>query len=271
MSKPKIAICVSGQTRGFNDRCDRFYENIDHIFQDFDYDLFGHTWDDQEIDQSHYNIFNEIIKTPQEEIWKEIQNINPFAFFLLTDQIIASNEYKLAIAGQGNLADLMNETITGCYAQLVSGHQAISLAPSDEYHAYVKYRWDISKSLDTIDLSEWHKDFYEWVINNNNRNAILEQYDIPSVEVKLFYDMMITFSTEAQKLIKKRRWNNMLDDMLINPKHPRLIPASAHELWENFCKHLESEVSIMSAQTCFGFAYDPPTMLTHKTNKKWGL
>lgn len=271
MSKPKIAICVSGQTRGFNDRSDRFYENIDHIFQDFDYDLFGHTWNDQEIDQSHYNIFNEIIKTPQEEIWKEIQNINPFAFFLLTDKIIASNEYKLAMSGQGNLADLMNEIITGCYAQLVSGHQAISLAPPGEYHAYVKYRWDIAKSIDTIDLTGWHKQFYEWVINSNNRNAILEQHDYATVQMKLFYDMMITFSTEAQKVIKSRTWELMLDDMLINPKHPRLIPESSHHLWENFCTHIESEVSRMPAQTCFGFAFDTSKMQDSKTNKKWGL
>lgn len=271
MSKPKIAICVSGQTRGFNDRSDRFYESIDDIFQDFDYDLFGHTWTDQEIDQSHYDIFKQIIKTPQEEIWKELNKrpLNPFSFFLLTDEIRDSAEYQLAMSGQGNLADLMNQVITGCYSQLVSGAQAISLAPLGEYQAYVKYRWDISKTVDDIDLVEWRKQFYEWVINNNNRNAVLEQYDCHSVQRTLFYDMMITFSTEARG--KFRTWPMLLDDMFINPKYSRLIPESSHDLWKNFCTHIESEVSIMTTQVPFGFAYDPVLVHPHKTNKKWGI
>lgn len=272
MSKPKIAICVSGQTRGFNDRSDRFYESMDHIFQNVDYDLFGHTWTDQELDQSHYNIFNEIIKTPPEEIWEELNKepVNPFSFFLLTNKIRDSKEYRLAMSGQGNLADLMNTVITGCYAQLVSGYQAIALAPPG-YDAYIKTRWDIDKAIDTFDLVKWHKQFHEWIINNNNRNAILEQYDYSTVQIELFYDTVITFSAEAQKLIKNRTWNYMLDDMFLNDKHPRLLPESSHALWKNFCTHLESEVSIMSTETPFGFAYNLEQEKKFKTNKKWGI
>ena len=54
----KIAICVSGQTRHFNkdpSYTDDFYEVLD-LFSDYDYDLFGHTWADQE--DPHSEVLN---------------------------------------------------------------------------------------------------------------------------------------------------------------------------------------------------------------------
>ena len=47
---PKIAICVSGQTRHLNQSpkfMQDFFDVLD-LFSEFDYDLYGHTWADQE-------------------------------------------------------------------------------------------------------------------------------------------------------------------------------------------------------------------------------
>ena len=73
----KIAICVSGQTRHFNDApqyTDDFYKILD-LFSDYDYDLFGHTWADQE--DPHDAVLNKFVEyrsDNQEVIWDTINN-----------------------------------------------------------------------------------------------------------------------------------------------------------------------------------------------------
>ena len=73
--KPKIAICVSGQTRHINQRpkfTQDFFDILD-LFRDFEYDLYGHTWADQETPNNKVlKLFTDFQKDDQDIIWQEL-------------------------------------------------------------------------------------------------------------------------------------------------------------------------------------------------------
>ena len=77
--KPKIAICVSGQTRHFNadPQYTEDFNNVLGLFDDFEYDLFGHTWSDQE--NPHQEVlerFTDYRSDDQKVIWDTIIDLN---------------------------------------------------------------------------------------------------------------------------------------------------------------------------------------------------
>ena len=80
MQKKKIAICFSGQTRHFNKDpkyTQDFYEILD-LFDEFDYDLFGHNWSDHADPHSEVlDKFTEYRSDDQEIIWDAITDLRP--------------------------------------------------------------------------------------------------------------------------------------------------------------------------------------------------
>ena len=76
----KIAICYSGQTRHFNKDpryTQNFYEILD-LFNEYDYDLFGHTWADHE--DPHSEVLDKLTEyrsDDQKIIWDAITDLRP--------------------------------------------------------------------------------------------------------------------------------------------------------------------------------------------------
>ena len=154
LKKLKIAICVSGQTRSLNDN-PKYTEDLNKIiklFDEYDYDLFGHTWSDQ--DDPHPGIlenFTEYKTTDQSTIWDEINvrksEVNWTQYFQTRWEWMDYPEYRDILAGKSDISfiDFAKERIYGSVGQIWSAHESFLLTKNHAYNNYkfvVKIRWD---------------------------------------------------------------------------------------------------------------------------------
>ena len=173
----KIAICISGQTRHFNKKkqyTDDF-NKILSLFDEYDYDLFGHTWADQEDPHPEVlNRFTEYRSDPQSIIWDTIANpdahINKInihmsnpqhkhhwtEFLQMRREWMQKSEYLdiLNSKSDKSFIDFAKERINGALGQTWSAHESFLLTQKDvltsnarklvdnDYKFVVKLRWD---------------------------------------------------------------------------------------------------------------------------------
>ena len=170
LKKLKIAICVSGQTRHFND--DPLYtedfNKILSLFDEYDYDLFGHTWADHK--DPHDEVlsrFKEYRSDPQSIIWDEItgpgsigngQDSMHWKYFLpFTDKWMEHTDYRDMLNGTSDTSfiDFAKDRIYGAIGQVWSAHESFLLTKNhfatNNYEFVVKIRWD-----DMINLYHGH-------------------------------------------------------------------------------------------------------------------
>ena len=154
----KIAICVSGQTRHLNKDTHHLLAVLD-LFSDYDYDLFGHTWSDQEDPNDNLlNKFVEYRSDNQQIIWDTI--IDPHAyqfpddrpnwsqFFTTERDWIKDAEYQDILNGTSatSYIDFAKERINGHCGQVWSAMESFLLTkkhmPVNQYEFVVRLRWD---------------------------------------------------------------------------------------------------------------------------------
>lgn len=173
LKKPKIAICFSGQTRHFNKnpQYTEDFNNILALFDDYDYDLFGHTWSDQE--DPHPEVLNQFTSyrsDSQDIIWDTIIDHKQFGnryfpvwsqYFQTKEDWFEKEEYIDILKGKSdtNYIDFARERINGTVGQIWSAHESFLLtknyfisppehgwAPTT-YVFVVKLRWDLMINL----------------------------------------------------------------------------------------------------------------------------
>lgn len=274
MSKPSIAICLTGQMRSFREQEQRFYKQMETLFGDTDYDLYGHTWSDQEL-PNHEDKFTNISVTNQNDIWQRIAECNPFAAMIVTKQIKESPEFQSAINGTGDMYSLMKLVITGLYAQIVSTWECLNAirVHGKQYDSYIKLRWDGGvQDMDEpgpwpkIDL--WKQDLFRAIEKHKGiaqPMALLQQHNDGS---RWIPDFMFNFNQSAyEKLISKNIF------MCINEMgEQHRLNNHSHDLWEDYLTFNEIKFESMTAECVIGFnSGGPENSVTPKTNKKWGI
>lgn len=270
MSKPSIAICLTGQMRNFREQEQTFHNQMETLFGDTDYDLYGHTWSDQEL-PNHGDKFTKISVTNQNDIWQRIAEWNPFAAMIVTDQIKQSTEFLAAINGTGDMHSLMKLVITGLYAQIVSTWECLNGVShaGKQYDSYIKLRWDSGiqdYSSTYIDL--WKQDLFRAIEKHKETPqpiALLQHNDSGH---RWIPDIMFNFNPSAyKKLISKNIF------MCINEMgEQHRLNNHSHDLWEDYITFNEIKFESMSAVSIIGFNDSgPDNGGTIKTNKKWGI
>tara|TARA_B110001454_G_scaffold63202_1_gene61463 strand:- start:498 stop:1418 length:921 start_codon:yes stop_codon:yes gene_type:complete len=159
--KFKIAICVSGQTRHINNNpvyTQDFLEVLD-LFSEYDYDLFGHTWSDQEDpNDAVLNKFAEYRSDDQRIIWDTINDPTAYQqpesrpvwpqFFTTGQNWFEKTDYQDIINGTSDKSyiDFAKERINGSIGQVWSAMESFLLTKkhwvSNNYRFVVKIRWD---------------------------------------------------------------------------------------------------------------------------------
>jgi len=156
-NKPKIAICVSGQTRHLNS--DPLYTqdffNVLDLFSEFDYDLYGHTWADQETPNKHIlNNFKNFEKEDQATIWEELttnptlreRNQHFSQFIPWRSEWHDKKEYQEILNDNGNFIEFAKQRIYGGIGQVWSAHRCFQQidvgAGWEKYELIVRLRWD---------------------------------------------------------------------------------------------------------------------------------
>ena len=157
--KPRIAICVSGQTRHFNEN-PQYIDDLNSIlelFDEFEYDLYGHTWADQEDPkQEVLDRFTAYESEDQRIIWDEIINLmyvdssqtpaKYHQFFQIDDDWKHKKEFMDMLHGKSdqNYLEFCKERINGTIGQVWSAHRSFQLMiphmKTKSYQAVVRLR-----------------------------------------------------------------------------------------------------------------------------------
>lgn len=270
--KPKIAICISGQTRTHNTREDQFHRGLEILFgSEFDYDLYAHTWDDQVLPtQAHrYTVLK---TTDQSLLWKHmISKGNPFSAMFLTEKLQNTPEYQSAISGESSLVHLMEKCITGIYSQLVGNWHAFdSITEPEKYCAFVRFRWDVTVKLsppDPVTVMRKITPEYLKLIQENSQIPIAIVN--PMTDRDFYNDVCIVFTPPFASRLMNTNIYKIIDDMTNH--RPDIQNNSAHLLWENLFKYLDAKVvSTSQAEEVTAFLDPQDKNAPHKINKHYG-
>jgi hypothetical protein len=284
MTKKKLAICITGQTRSYEEYKEAFHNDMETLFGDYEYHLYAHTWDDQilPIDQTP---FTQIETTDQTDIWTRLCEEDPFSAMRMTAGIRNSQEYKNALAGKGDMVELMKTITMGTYAQIVSTYQAMNMAPIG-YDGYVKFRWDISHQDQSSAgmIQQWKEVFNKFItkshpqqhLTNTDANVLIagnvivksNSTGLKAHAATYIQDMMLTFSPAAHTKMIENNIHMTINDMAWK----RLLGVhSSHELWSVYFKYLDIAMISSPFDNIIGF--NNAGVIDHhlKTNKKWNL
>ena len=298
----KIAICYSGQTRHFNKDpryTQNFYEILD-LFNEYDYDLFGHTWSDHEDPHSEVlEKFTEYRSDDQEIIWDAITNLRPTPnkyfpiwtqFFQTKEEWYDKPEYMDILKGKSdeNFINFIKERIKGNVGQVWSAHESflLTVPQANEYSFVVRLRWDswinyfhgteyVQNSIDRFKdiLYNWsHKkmEFSQHPLNGTSclcsDDCVITKNSAPYANDHLFVFKGEEFRNKITNIKPVDYLTNLLYSYVNGGSHNYPSLPAAHTLWMDWILHT-------------GFKVTPalPDMLTGngpsegKTNKEWNI
>lgn len=280
----KILILVSGQTRALNenDHFEKFIAGIERVFGDYDYDLAGHTWNDQEL-PNDLTKFIGVHQTEQSDIVKWVrEDFKRRVFF--TKKWAKNPLYEKIARNDSDLMKFLLERSVGAYSQLWSFDLSLRLHANKiheaKYAAIIRYRWDTGpravyydrKDLDKLELKiqQYKQTLYDFI----HRDGIWAKHD-----AKLVCSYPAMFAAKdgcgfipdhcfwmtpqiAQHLIGEPL-GEILDEL--NEKHVEL--PTSHGLWAEYLSHTGVRVTAAAPDihSCiFGKQED-------KSNKIWSM
>lgn len=255
----KIAICVSGQTRDIssNPEVQKGFADMLSLFDDWDYDLYGHTWSDQTPPgQDILDMFTQYTTTDQECIWNDVIAISPVYnrhinwtnFFSYQREWDTKQEYVDILNGTSDKSyiDFAKDRIKGTVGQVWSAHESFKMVNQGiPYKFIVRLRWDIgyNDNLDDdhllLEITRFKRILLDWTnkkngfangpISNTNCLAADDSFNDES-GIPFMNDHVFVFNNNAQFR------NNILKvptvESLCNIIRKYIAPIpSAHDLW----------------------------------------
>lgn len=182
----KIALCLSGESRMFNEFNDaslergpqEFYRKLQQYNPDWTVDVYGHTWTHCELPVTDVFQFKQLIIEDQKLIddWVKEDFLNR-AF---SNKIDFNPKYKLSEMSLSAWVDKLLDRSRWAYGQHFSAYHCFALLPKNEYDIVIRYRWDLSFEPrfipDGNELGSWGAtssiDFFKKSIGKSIENLI---------------------------------------------------------------------------------------------------
>lgn len=267
----KIAICFSGQTRDYELYKDKILDDIDQLFGDHVYDLYGHTWTDCEV-PSNIDDFKKFVQTDQNEISKWVkEDITTFGTFYNSWNDYP--EYVDIINGNGDYFQFICKMSKGRLGQTVSAHKCFSLVPPNVYDIIVRYRWDI---LINPDIYMYGKDraIDDFKVALSHFKHV--GYDI-AVPTHLRYCLGAAGNVTIPDLffIMTKECHSYVYNMDIKKIHRSInqVNLSAHSLWGEVLAHYASRKDGVMGKivSMLPYLWEAAGYRGEKENHKWNI
>ena len=270
--KPKIAICVSGQTRGIADTS-TLVRSFDCFADSFDIDFFGHTWTDQ-VAPININDFRNFQHTDQDEIWhefkKDIFNMIPF-----NNDWNQHPAYIKLLNGDGNFSEFAKDRVKGVFGQIVSNYKCIEQINASEYVAIIRWRWDalnvhpskfINDLLDFVEYKEVHADY---LTKSQNPMGVTRNMRIGTSPGNTFIDdhVFLFRPSHVSHLVGSDVYQSLRNVYNIDAKNDKDTGRlHSHALWVAY--FIENEIQMLP---CFtpDHNFDPKNRSQSLLNKEW--
>lgn len=274
--KPKIAICVSGKIRHYNlttsdnhiTNTDRFHSGLDKMFGEYDYDLYGHTWQDQAlpVDLAKYK---QVIQTEQSEIWDfVVDNFKRAPYNRIWKD---KPEYIAAMHGN-NMMQFLKDRSYEVYGQIWSNYKSMELArKNDTYTHYIRYRWDnIVAELTDAEFEYQHniiRNFMHNRASGPHANASVLAPGSAIIGADYVEDRLFVFTEEFTKRVVDNGLEDIFDAVEFNNNTGCLL--SSHELWYNYL--LQNECRMIAAGIPFITSSDIPSIPIARPSRNWEI
>jgi hypothetical protein len=237
----QIAICVSGETRDFNDNKTHWLSDVERIFGRNNVDFYGHTW-------SH-------CEAPEVNYFKKIEQ---------TDQVVidhwADRDPDRRLFKHDIPPHLQPQATRAAFGQLWSNKLCMDLVPVEAYDLVIRYRWDIGlfeghakrfpnnflnaiNLLQDINTQQMHHDKRPCEHSLDDLEAgnivtdIKEDYPFCVATMPFSFDYLedqcIWFDRHAHKRIVQRRIETDLVLLIQKDGKP-----SSHQLWKMYIDEL---------------------------------
>ena len=232
----KIAISVSGETRTHNhlDSNQDFHESLEKLFGDWDYDLYGHTWQHCDRPINLYK-FVDFKQTNQDDIWEQFVKHNIFDRVPFRTSWNDNIDYRRLFEDDTGFLDFCKQRAAGCYGQIWSWHKTTKMITDSgkRYDFYFRWRWDNSCIDEHVD--EFNDTLHHFLNNTGNYAGWMEDSNILTAYPILNGNTMHDTFFVLKELFVDHNLCNTLNNVVINNLPHR---HTAHELWYGYLTEL---------------------------------
>lgn len=240
----KIAISVSGQTRGHNQISKRWMKGLFHLFDGYDIDLYGHTWDYCELPKT-LDKFKEFHVSSPEEIWTDFVQHNLFERVPFKQSWTETSEWEdILITNDFNkFMELCKQRSIDAYAQIYSFIKSLEKIKQENYDAVFRYRWDLGLSSELSDEIAYGKKmirqflYKEQEFSGLNRDSTILSLSPIGITKDTMHD--VAFLIDCKNPQFKTMKGEPLEKGLSRVIRGELVSRrlNGHELWYWFLKY----------------------------------
>ena len=268
----KIAICISGETRGFNWESDdnshlpegyelqNFINLLEEKYPGVDVHIYAHTWDHCKLPNKDLFNYKKLEVTSQKEIVDWVSE--RFCRRAYQNRMDFDKRVTLKELGPEAYVNTVLETSKNNYAQLWGAFKAYNLLRdvSEEYHAVVRWRWDNGIPDENLHMlpkfwEEWDREII-WNHDGHDEGFTLMQgmshYTFVQPGMLAPDDIIFVHNEQASKILRNVDFPNTMDNMIYAQMGPEKY--SNHTAWGYTFEHINIGIGSFKMPTCVQLA-----------------
>lgn len=251
--KHKIAICISGQTRGI-DNSTALMSAFDPLKDLFDIDFFGHTWTDQ-VAPININDFKNFQHTDQDEIWHEFKE-DIFNMIPVNSKWNQHPEYIKLLNGDGNFSEFAKSRVNAVFGQIVSNHKCLKQINTSEYVAVIRWRWDdilitnpVEFIKDLIDFVEYKNIHNDHLIRVHDPMGVANNMRIGTTPGNTYIEdrFFLLRPSHVERLVSGNVYQTLRNVYKIDARNDDTDRLQGHALWVAY--FIESQIQMLPCLT----------------------
>lgn len=266
----KIAICISGETRGFNWTDDNnsnmpegyelqnFINLIEEQYPKVEVDIYAHTWD--HCKQPNKDLFNykKLEVTSQREIVDWISE--RFARRAYQNRMDFDKRVVLKDLGPEAYTNTLLEVSKNNYAQQWGAFKAYNLLKDvdEKYQLVIRWRWDNGIPEHTMDMLPRFWKAWDQILQNPDEDQgvtlfqSMSLYHFVQPGVLAPEDIFFIHNEPASQILREISFPVLLDNIIYQQKGPEKY--ANHTLWGHVFQHANIGVGSFDMPTCVQIA-----------------
>lgn len=266
----KIAICISGETRGFNWVSDtgehmpegyelqNFINLIQEQYPGTECHIYAHTWDHCKAPNKDLFDYKKLEIGSQQEIIDWVAE--RFVRRAYSNAMDFDQRVTLKELGSEAYTKTVLEVSKNNYAQQWGAFKAYNLLQDvpDKYDAVIRWRWDNGIPEYVVDMLPRFWKAWDQIFQNPNEDQgftlfqSMTYYSFVTPGVLAPEDIFFVHNEPASKILREIDFPNMLDNIIMQQIGPEKY--ANHTLWGHIFEHANIGTGYFEMPTCVQLA-----------------
>lgn len=249
----KIAICISGETRGFNWESDdnshlpegyelqNFINLVKEQYPGVDCHIYAHTWDHCKLPNKDLFDYRKLEVTSQQEIVDWVSD--RFCRRAYQNRMEFDKRVTLTELGPEAYVNTLLEVSKNKYAQQWGAFKAYNLLQDvrDQYDLVIRWRWDNGIPENNMHMMPKFWEAWETILqeaNSDNGFTLFQSmtfYTFVTPGILAPEDIFFVHNEEASHILRKIDFPNMMDNIIYQQLGPEKY--ADHTLWGMIFEH----------------------------------